>query len=222
LPPLGYELLGVRVLGGGAINTSGKALDWFVHQIAPRGSTGEELLAEAAGVAAGSDGLLFLPHLAGERSPVRDPRTRGAWVGLTLAHDRRHLLRAVLEGVAFSFRSLLCTIEAEGALVRDVRSVGGQARSPLWNQIKADVLNRPVHVPEVVEAAVTGSAILAARGVGAFRSNEEAVRNMVRIAQHFDPDPRRAALYAELYEMYCALYPALRDTSWRLHDVGGS
>ncbi len=222
LPPLGYELLGVRVLGGGAINTSGKALDWFVQQIGPRGSAYEELLDETASVAAGADGLLFLPHLAGERSPVRDPRTRGAWVGLTLAHDRRHLLRAVLEGVAFSFRALQCTIEAEGAVVRDVRSVGGQARSPLWNQIKADILNRPVRVPEVVEAAVTGSAILAARGVGAFRSNEEAGRNMVRIAHQFEPDPRRAAVYEELFDMYCGLYPALRETSWRLHDLGGS
>ena len=185
----------------------------------PPGSTCEPLLEEAASVLPGADGLLFLPHLAGERSPVRDPRTRAAWVGLTSAHDRRHMLRAVLEGVAFAFRSLQCTIEAEGAEVRDIRSVGGQARSPLWNQIKADVLGRPVFVPEVVEAAVTGSAILAARGVGAFSSNEEAGQNMVRIVQRYEPNERRVAFYSNLYDTYCGLYPALKETSWRLHDL---
>jgi sugar (pentulose or hexulose) kinase len=221
LPPLGYPMLGLRVLGGGAVNTSGKALDWFVHQVAPAGASCERLLDEAATVGAGADGLLFLPHLAGERSPVRDPRTRAAWVGLTLSHDRRHLLRAVLEGVAFSFRALQCTIEGGGAQVRDVRSVGGQARSPLWNQIKADVLGRPVHVPEVVEAAVTGAAILAAQGVGAFGSNAEAVSSMVRIAQRLEPQVREMRLYGELFELYSGLYPALRQTSWRLTDLRG-
>jgi xylulokinase len=219
LPPLGFPMLGLRVLGGGAVNTSGKALDWFVHQIAPAGAACERLLDEAGTVSAGADGLLFLPHLAGERSPVRDPRTRAAWVGLTLGHDRRHLLRAVLEGVAFSFRALQCTIEGEGAPVRDVRSVGGQARSLLWNQIKADVLGRPVHVPEVVEAAVTGAAILAARGVGAFVSNAEAVASMVRIAQRLEPRPREMRLYSELFDMYCALYPALSAVSYQLSAV---
>jgi sugar (pentulose or hexulose) kinase len=218
-PPLGYTLLGLRILGGGAVNTSGKALDWFVHQIAPRGAEFDDLLDEAASVSPGSNGLLFVPHLAGERSPVRDAHARAAWVGLTLNHDRPHLLRAVLEGVAFSFRALQATLESEGAEVRDVRSVGGQARSHLWNQIKADVLGHAVLVPEVLEAAVTGTAILAARGAGAFASDEEAAANMVRIAESLEPDPARTALYAELFDTYCGLYPALRATNWQLHDL---
>jgi sugar (pentulose or hexulose) kinase len=216
-PPLGYELVGLRILGGGAVNTSGKALDWFVQQVAPPGADLGDLLEGAANVPPGSDGLLFLPHLAGERSPQRDPRARAAWVGLQLDHDRRHLLRAVLEGVAFSFRSLQAVVEGQGAQVRDVRSVGGQARSALWNQIKADVLGRPVLVPEVVEAAVSGAAILAARGVDAFASLEEAVSNMVRMARCFEPDPARAAIYSELFEAYAGLYPALRETNWRVN-----
>jgi xylulokinase len=97
-----------------------------------------------------------------------------------------------------------------------VRSVGGQARSALWNQIKADVLDRPVLVPEVVEAAVSGAAILAACGVGAFASLEEAVSNMVRMSTCLEPDPARAAIYSELFESYAGLYSALRDTNWRL------
>src|SRR5207237_1640194 len=121
----------------------GKALDWFVQHIARGGCEYAELIAEAATAPPGSNGLLFLPHLAGERAPERDPRSRAAWVGLTLGHDRRHLLRALLEGVAFSFRSIEDWVESLGAEVRDVRCVGGQARSAVWNQIKADVLNRP-------------------------------------------------------------------------------
>jgi xylulokinase len=215
---LGYPVMGMCVVGA-ATNTSGKALDWFVQQVGPPGSTYIELLAGASEVAEGSGGLLFLPHLAGERAPVRDPRSRGAWVGLTLEHDRRHLLRSLLEGVAFSFRAVQESLAEMGAEARDVRVVGGQARSDLWNQIKADVLNRPVLVPEVIEAAVVGAAILGAIGLGAYASREEAVSAMVRVSHSFVPDRDRAALYEELYADYCQLYPALRETNWRLHDL---
>src|SRR5207302_9665825 len=155
-PPLGYPMFGLFVAGS-ATNTSGAALDWFVHKIAQTGCSYADLLADAATVSAGANGLLFLPHLAGERGTTADAYARGAWVGLTLAHDRRHLLRALLEGVAFGFRSMQDWAESLlGAEVNDVRCVGGQARSGVWNQIKADVLNRPVLVPEIVEAAVLG------------------------------------------------------------------
>lgn len=215
-PPLGATLVGMRIIGGGAINTSGKAVDWFARQVAPPGADLGHLLEEAAVVPPGAGGLLFLPHLSGERSPHRDARARAAWVGLTLEHDRRHMLRAVLEGVAFSFRALQDVVEAHGCSVRDVRSIGGQARSALWNQIKADVLGRSVLVPAVVEAVVTGAAILAARGVGAFSTDQEAVDNMVRIAGCCEPDPERASAYSELFEAYSGLYPALREINWRL------
>jgi xylulokinase len=218
LPPLGYPMMGISILGS-ATNTSGKALDWFAHQIAPTGSGYAELIAQAATAPPGSDGLLFLPHLAGERAPERDPRSRAAWVGLTLGHDRRHLLRALLEGVAFSFRSIQDWVESCGAQVIDVRCVGGQARSEVWNQIKADVLNRPVLVPTVVEAAVLGAAILAALGIGAYASLDQAIAAMVRVSRRLEPDERNAALYGRLLEGYRALYPALRQTSWRLHDL---
>jgi xylulokinase len=217
-PGAGYPVLDMHIVGA-ATNTSGKALDWFAERIARAGPAYAELLDEAAAVPAGAGGLLFLPHLAGERAPVRDPRSRGAWVGLTLDHERRHLLRALLEGVAFGFRSIQEWLAEGGAEVSEVRCVGGQARSAVWNQIKADVLNRPIGVPEVVEAAVVGAAILAALALGVFGSRAEAVSAMVRIAQCFDPDPRAAAVYDELYASYARLYPALRETSWRLHAL---
>lgn len=219
-PPLGYPLLGLNIAGSAA-NTSGIALDWFAQSIARAGLSYAELLAGAAEAPPGADGLLFLPHLAGERAPQRDPRSRGAWVGLTLGHDRRHLLRSLLEGVAFSFRSMQDWLEASGAPICEVRCVGGQARSELWNQIKADVLNRPVLVPEVIEAAVVGAGILAALGVGAYPDLPHAAEAMVRITRRLEPDPPRAALYERLFKGYSDLYPALRQTNWLLHDLAG-
>jgi xylulokinase len=215
---VGYPVLDMWVLGA-ATNTSGKALDWFADGIAPAGMSYEALLQEAADVPAGASGLLFLPHLAGERAPVRDPHSRGAWVGLTLEHDRRYLLRSLLEGVAFSFRSVQDMLAEEAGAIGEVRCVGGQAHSALWNQIKADVLKRPVLVPSVVEAAVVGASILAAVGMGAYASRDDAVSAMVRVARRFEPDPHRSALYDELYAAYAGIYPALRETSWLLHEL---
>ena len=213
-PGVGYPVLGMWVQGG-ATNTSGKALDWFAEAIAPVGMSYAELMEDAASVPMGANGLLFLPHLAGERAPIQDSRTRAAWVGLTLEHDRRHMLRSLLEGVAFSFRSVQETL----AEVTEVYCVGGQAHSALWNQIKADVLNAEVLVPEVIEASVVGAAVLAAVGVGAYSGREEAVSAMVRVAHRFEPDPRRAETYNELYAAYRQLYPSLRETNWVLHDL---
>jgi xylulokinase len=217
-PPLGYPMFGVHVAGT-ATNTSGAALDWFVSNIDQRDLSYAELLAGAEFISPGADGLLFLPHLAGERGSTADAHARGAWIGLSLGHNRCHLLRAVLEGVAFGFRSMQNWLEQTGARVGDVRCVGGQARSDTWNQIKADVLNRPLLVPEALEAAVAGAAVLAALGIGAYPELWEAARRMVHIRRRFDPDPARATLYAELFQIYDALYPALRDTNWRLHDL---
>jgi len=97
--------------------------------------------------------------------------------------------------------------------------VGGQARSEVWNQIKADILNRPLLVPSVVEAAVLGAAILAALGIGAYSSLEQAIGAMVRVSRRLEPDERNAALYGQLLESYRELYPALRQTNWRLNDL---
>jgi xylulokinase len=217
----GYAVLDLDILGA-ATNTSGKALDWFAQRIARQELAYPELIAEAAGVPPGAGGVQFLPHLAGERAPELDPRSRGAWVGITLEHDRRHLLRAVLEGAAFGLRSLADWLVQNGAAIGEVRCVGGQARSAMWNQIKADVLNRPLLLPEVVEAAVVGAAVLAALAVGAYSRREDAVSAMVRIVRRFDPDPYTAARYDELYSVYRQLYPALRDVHWRLHDFAQS
>jgi xylulokinase len=217
-PPLGFAIFGLQVAGA-ATNTSGSALDWFATSVMDMRCAYTDLLATAASVPAGADGLLFLPHLSGDRGVAHDAYARGAWVGLTLAHDRRHLLRALLEGVALSFRSMQDWLEQTGAPVREVRCVGGQARSDVWNQIKADALNRRVLVPRVVEAATVGAAVVAGLGIGAYASRAAAMAAMVRIDRVFEPDPSRSAVYARLLETYQLAYPALRESNWRLHDL---
>jgi xylulokinase len=216
-PPLGYPLLDLHIAGT-ASNTSGAALDWFMRLVRTS-STYAEVLSSADAVAPGADGLLFLPHLAGERGASSDAYARGAWVGLTLGHDQRHLLRALLEGVAFSFRSMQDWLESSGVSMTSLRCVGGQAHSDLWNQIKADVLNRSLLVPSVVETVVVGAALLAAVGIGRSSTLSDAVRSMVHVQRRFDPDPARAERYTRLFESYCSVYPALRETNWKLHEL---
>ncbi|HEY2595346.1 MAG TPA: FGGY-family carbohydrate kinase [Chloroflexota bacterium] len=219
-PPNGYPMFGLHVAGTAA--NAGAALDWFLAKVADPAGSCADLYAAAARIPPGSDGLLFLPNLAGDRGASHDAYARGAWVGLTLTHSRAHLFRSLLEGVAFSFRSMQDWLEGSGTLVRDVRCVGGQARSDVWNQIKADALNRPVLLPRVVEAVALGAAILAAIGVGAHAELATAVAAMVRIERRFDPDPVRVEQYAALFETYQSLYPALRETNWRLHELARS
>jgi xylulokinase len=203
----------------GTAANAGAALDWFIHNVAEPGCSYADLFRSAAGVSPGADGLVFLPNLAGDRGASHDAYARGAWVGLSLAHSRAHLFRSLLEGVAFSFRSMQDWLEASGAPVRDVRCIGGQARSHIWNQIKADILDRTVLLPHVVEAVAMGAAILAALGTGAHADLATAVAAMVRIERRFEPDADRVQHYARVFEAYRSLYPALRETNWRLHDL---
>lgn len=219
-PPHGYPMFGLHVAG--TASNAGAALDWFLANVAnvtDPARAFDELFDAAGGLAPGANGLVFLPNLAGERGVSHDAYARGAWVGLTLAHSRAHLFRALLEGVAFSFRTMQDWLEASGAPVRDVRCVGGQARSEVWNQIKADVLNRTVLLPRVVEAVALGAAILAALGVGAHPDLPTAVAAMVGIERRFEPLPVRVEQYARVFELYQSVYPALRETNWRLHDL---
>ncbi len=199
---------GLWVLGG-AMNATGKALDWFGSAVVDGSLSVEALLAEAALVPAGSDGLVFLPYLSGERSPIWDPEARGAFVGLTLGHTRGHLARAVVEAAALALRQVLSPIVAAGASMTELRVSGGPAQSRVWNQLKADVTGLVVAVPRVPETAVLGAAITAAAGVGAHADLAGATRAMVAIDHRLTPDPAARATYDEVYAVYTSLYPAL-------------
>jgi xylulokinase len=196
-------------LVGGAMAATGAALDWFRDEVVGGGHSTAELIAEAAAVPAGSDGLVFLPYLAGERSPLWDPLARGAFVGLTLRHGRAAMTRAILEASAYAVRHVASGVITAGGRVEAMRVCGGPARSEAWNQIKADVTGFPVEVPRNLETAVVGSAIVAATGVGAQPDLATAIRAMATIERRVEPDPARAAIYDRGFGSYVALYPAI-------------
>ena len=194
---------------GAAMAATGRALDWFRDGIVGGGLSTEWLLEEAASTPPGSDGVVFLPYLAGERSPIWDPAATGAFVGLMLAHGRGHLVRAILEASALAIRHVAEPMLAAGVTVTAMRACGGPARSETWNQIKADVTGFPVLVPAVLETAVLGSAILGAVGVGACADVPTAVRAMTRMERRLEPRPECRATYDRAFATYKGLYPAL-------------
>ena len=184
------------------------SLRWFRDTLAPGVAFGD-LAKTAAEVPAGSDGLLFLPYLTGERSPHPDPLARGAFVGLTVAHDRRHMTRAVLEGVAFGLRDGLDLMTQAGMRApSEIRASGGGTASPLWRQILADVLEVEIATVNTTEGAAYGAGILATLGAGWFRSVDAACEALVLATRAATPGPD-APRYAEAHAIYRELYPAL-------------
>ena len=191
------------------------SLRWFRDAVAPGVAFGD-LVDAAAEVPAGSDGLLFLPYLSGERSPHPDPLARGAFVGLTLAHDRRHLTRAVIEGVAFGLRDGLdLMIDAGMAAPDQIRASGGGTASALWRQILADVLQAEIATVSTTEGAAYGAGLLAGVGAGWFPTVEAASDATVVATPAATPGPD-VARYAELHARYRELYPALAPSFRRL------
>ena len=199
---------------GGAI-TAGASVSWFQEQFGAALPL-STLDAEAAGVGAGSDGVVFLPYLMGERSPVWDGKASGAFVGLSLFHTRAHLYRAVLEGVTFALRH---NIEAGRRNLQSLDdtliAVGGAAHSDLWMQVAADITGYPVQtIKENVEAPL-GAALLAGLGVGLV-TPEQAAGGWVTLVPRAEPNPAAKETYDRLFGVYTDLYPALRDTMHRL------
>ena len=195
---------------GGAMAATGKSLDWFRDGVLANGASTEQLLDEASVTPAGAGGVVFLPYLAGERSPLWDPGARGAFVGLRLDHGRGHMTRAILEAAALAIRHVAEPILAAGVHVNAMRLAGGPARSEAWNQLKADITGFPVEVPRVLETAVVGSAILGAVGVGEHPSLPAAIGAMTRVERRLEPRTSNQPTYDELYRTYRRVHPALR------------
>jgi xylulokinase len=190
------------------------SLRWFRDALAADVEFGA-LVDTASDVEAATDGLFFLPYLTGERSPYPNPFARGAFVGLTLGHDRRHLTRAVIEGVAFGLRDGLDLMLAAGVPVPTrIRASGGGIASPLWRSILADVLETEIATVSTTEGAANGAAILAAVGAGWYPDVEAATTALVRVTPVASPGPDAAA-YREAHARFRALYPALAPTFQR-------
>jgi xylulokinase len=199
-----WHLMGVMLSAAGSLR-------WYRDALAP-GVAFEELVEEAAQAPPGSDGLLFLPYLTGERTPYPDPLARGAFVGLTVHHGRAHLTRAVLEGVAFGLRDSLELMLAAGLPhPTEIRATGGGIRSALWRQILADVLGAAIVTTTNAEGAAQGAATLAAVGAAWFDTVQEACRALVRTGETTPPS-EAAGAYTRAYARYRELYPALAAT----------
>lgn len=184
---------------------SGGNFRWFRDQFA-KGESYAVLDAEASPIPPGAEGLTFLPSLMGAMAPTWSEAARGTYAGFTLAHTRGHFVRALLEGSAYAVRDITTQMQVAGMELRELRVVGGGAKSPLWNQIKADVTGLPVNVPEITETTALGAAFLALVGIGAYASLTEVSEHIVKIRGHIEPDPVNAARYSEAYERYRQAY----------------
>jgi xylulokinase len=170
----------------------------------------EILTQEAAQAPVGSEGLLFLPYLTGERTPYPDPDARGVFMGLTLRHDKRHIVRAVLEGVTYGLRDSLELIKALGLEIKQVRASGGGARSELWRQMQADIFGHELALINVTEGAAYGAALLAGVGAGIYKDVMEACRTAIHVVEKTTPIAENVAIYGDYYPIYRSLYPALK------------
>lgn len=207
-----WHLMGVMLSAAGSLR-------WYRDTLAP-GLDFDSLLAPAKDVAPGSEGLLFLPYLTGERTPHPDPLARGAFVGLTVRHSQAHFSRAVLEGVAFGLRDSFELMKSAGlAEISQVRVSGGGAKSPLWRQILADTLNAELVTVNTTEGAAYGAALLAGVGVGAWPDVDTACQTSINITGSTSPQPETAARYEQVYAEYRQLYPALKEISHNLSRV---
>jgi len=210
-----WHLMGVTLTAAGA-------LQWFHDAVCNAGATHgkksryDEITAEAARVAAGAEGLQFLPYLAGERTPHLDPNARGALIGITLKHTRGHIARAIMEGVTMALRDSYTILQDLGVPVRQIRASGGGAKNPFWRQMQADVFGKSVTAMAADEGAAYGVALLAAVGAGHFKNINEACQATLQTAERSKPDPKARRVYNRAFPVFQDLYKALRDEFPRL------
>jgi xylulokinase len=208
-----WHMMGVTLSAGGSLQWFRNALCDSVAAAAKKSKVDvyDILTEEAAVTPAGAEGLLFLPYLAGERTPHADPLARGAFVGLTLKHTRGHLVRAVMEGVTYSLRDCLSIIEQQGVAVKQIRASGGGAKSAFWRQMQADVLGKTVVTMAADEGPAYGVALLAAVGAGEFKDVTEACDATVKTTGETKTRAKIKSAYDAAFAVYQQLYRSLRD-----------
>ncbi|HEY0072015.1 MAG TPA: xylulokinase [Chloroflexia bacterium] len=205
-----WHLMGVMLSAAGSLRWLRDAIAGEeLARSAAEGSDVYDLLCEEASIApAGSEGLVFLPYLSGERTPYPDPEARGVFFGLTLRHGKAHMVRSVLEGVAYGLRDSLELMRDMGLEIAQVRASGGGARSSLWRQILADVFDSEIVLTNVTEGAAYGAALIAGAGTGIYRDLDEACERTIRVTDRVEPGPA-VVVYNDYYPVYRSLYPRL-------------
>lgn len=215
---LGFHVIPGKWLLQGGTTGGGGVMRWFEREFADY----ERLMKEQTGISSldqlneiaekvkpGCDGLVFLPYMAGERSPIWNPYAKGVFYGLDFSKTKGHMVRACMEGVAFSLRHNLETAEKAGAKAEILRAMGGSANSLLWTQIKSDITGKTMAVPASDTATTLGAALLAGVGTGFYKDYEEAVAQTVKVTRKHQPDLEKKAVYDKNYETYLELYRSL-------------
>ena len=217
-----WHMMGVTLSAGGSLQWFRNALCQTDKQIAVKKKQEiyDLLNAEAEQVAAGSQGLFFLPYLSGERTPHADPNARGCFIGLNLSHGRGHLTRSILEGVTYSLRDSLEIIRGLGVPVKQIRASGGGSRSPLWRQIQADVFGQNVVTINSEEGAAFGVALLASVGAGSYKSIQEACAATIRVVSELPPQKNAVKAYDRAFPEYQQLYRSLKGDFERIDQLG--
>ncbi len=218
---------GLWLLQGGTVGGGG-AIKWFSEQLGASEAAQAKLEGtsvfkvmddEAATITQGSDGLIFLPYMAGERSPLWDKNAKGVFFGLGYDKTRGHMIRSVMEGCAYALYHNMKTAEESGVKSSILNAMGGAANSKLWTQIKADVTATPIQVPASDTATTLGAAILAGIGTGAYKSFEEAVKRTIKITRLHEPDMNAHYKYMSYYEIYLELYEKLKDSMQKISEI---
>lgn len=201
---------GMYLLQGGTVGGGG-VLKWFRNELA-KDMSFDEITAEAESIPAGSEGVVFLPYMAGERSPIWNPDAKGVFYGLSYDKTRGHMIRAVLESVAFALEHNMRTAAETGAKVEQLNAMGGSANSILWTQIKSDVTGKRIKVPMSDTATTLGAVILAGVGCGLYNSYEEAVSRTIVMTRTHEPDMEKHEKYKRCMELYLQMYKDLEKT----------
>ncbi|UUV20105.1 FGGY-family carbohydrate kinase (plasmid) [Fusobacteria bacterium ZRK30] len=218
---LGYHAVpDMWLLQGGTVGGGG-TLNWFNRELAAhekligreKGCSSFEVMSdEATKIAEGSNGLIFLPYMAGERSPIWDGNAKGAFIGLGFDKTRAHMIRSIMEGVGYSLEHNLKTAEEIEVTINKLVSVGGSANSVVWTQLKADITGKEIDVPLSDHATTLGAAILAGVGTGLYKNFEEAIKKTVRVVRQHKPNMDNHEKYKKYYQVYEGLYGSLKDT----------
>lgn len=224
---LGYHVVPGQWLLQGGTTGGGGVMRWLEQQFGEyeraegkrQGRSSLDIFNEMAeAVAPGSDGVVFLPYMSGERSPIWNPDAKGVFYGLDFSKTKAHFIRSAMEGVAYSLKHNLDVAEEAGAKVSVLKAMGGSANSLLWTQIKSDITGKPIVVPSSDTATTLGAVILAGVGVGMYESFEEAVRLTVEDKRSHQPNKENAGVYEQNYQVYLELYNNLKNT---MEKAGG-
>ena len=211
----------------GVILSAGMSLSWYRDTIADSerasaeqsGRDPYDVLTELASTAPiGSEGLLFLPYLTGERTPHKDPHARGGFIGLTIRHERKHLVRAVLEGITFAMRDSMEIMRELGVPIEEVRATGGGAKSPFWKQLQADIYGCEIATINSDQGPAFGAALMAGVGAGVYNSLPEACDQIIKVVERTAPDETRKQEYDDYYQAFRGSYPGIRETC---HTLSG-